>query len=137
MKVKSLSRVQLFATPWTVAHPAPLSMWFSRQRILEWVAISFSRGSSQPRDQPRDQTRVSRITGRRFILWATREGLSPKGRSPKPAAKGSRVGFNSRPHTLLQVDQLPCCLDQYIKIPCNDCCIAENSIYSPKPFLTG
>ena len=30
-KVKSLSRVQLFATLWTVAHQAPLSMGFSRQ----------------------------------------------------------------------------------------------------------
>ena len=38
-------------------------------RVLEWVAISFSRGSSQPRDR----TRVSRILGRRFNLWATRE----------------------------------------------------------------
>ena len=37
-------------------------------RTLEWVAISFSRGSSPPRDQ----TRVSRIGGRRFNLWATR-----------------------------------------------------------------
>ena len=36
-------------------------------RILEWVAISFSRGSSQSRDR----TRVSCIAGRRFILWAT------------------------------------------------------------------
>ena len=36
-------------------------------RILEWVAISFSRGSSWPRDQ----TRVSRIGGRCFNLWAT------------------------------------------------------------------
>ena len=35
-------------------------------RILEWVAISFSRGSSQPRDR----TWVSCIAGRRFILWA-------------------------------------------------------------------
>ena len=33
-------------------------------RILEWVAISFSRGSSQPRDW----TRVSCFAGRRFIL---------------------------------------------------------------------
>ena len=41
-------------------------------RILEWVAISFSMGSSQPRDW----TRVSRIAGRRFILWATRELIS-------------------------------------------------------------
>ena len=31
MKVKSLSHVQLFATPWTVAYQAPLSMGFSRQ----------------------------------------------------------------------------------------------------------
>ena len=38
-------------------------------RILEWVAIAFSRGSSQPRDW----TQVSRIAGRRFNLWATRE----------------------------------------------------------------
>ena len=30
-KVKSVSRVRLFATPWTVAHQAPLSMGFSRQ----------------------------------------------------------------------------------------------------------
>ena len=37
-------------------------------RILEWVAISFSRGSSQPRDR----TWVSRIGGRRFNLWDLR-----------------------------------------------------------------
>ena len=29
--MKSLSRVQLFATPWTVAHQTPPSMGFSRQ----------------------------------------------------------------------------------------------------------
>ena len=33
-------------------------------RILEWVAISFSRGSSQPRDR----TWVSHIVGRRFTI---------------------------------------------------------------------
>ena len=38
-------------------------------RILEWVAVSFSRGSSQPRNR----THVSHIAGRRFNLWATRE----------------------------------------------------------------
>ena len=32
MKVKSLSHVQLFATPWTVAYQAPPSMEFSRQQ---------------------------------------------------------------------------------------------------------
>ena len=40
-------------------------------RKLEWVAISFSRGSSQPRDR----TQVSHIAGRCFNLWATREAL--------------------------------------------------------------
>ena len=38
-------------------------------RILEWAAISFSRGSSQARDW----TRVSCIADRRFTVWATRE----------------------------------------------------------------
>ena len=42
---QSLSREQLFETPWTIAHKALLSMKFSRQeRILERGAISFSRG---------------------------------------------------------------------------------------------
>ena len=40
-------------------------------RGLEWVAISFSRRSSQPRDR----TQVSRIVGRHFTIWATRGDL--------------------------------------------------------------
>ena len=51
-------------------------------KVLEWVAISFSRGSYQPRDQ----TRVSCIIGKHFTVWATREvhalcwkGMSYKG----------------------------------------------------------
>ena len=44
-----LSHVWLVATWLTVALQAPLSMEFSKQEILEWVAISFSRGSSVPR----------------------------------------------------------------------------------------
>ena len=43
-KVKVLSRVQLFATPWTVAHQAPPSIGIVQARVLEWVAIAFSRG---------------------------------------------------------------------------------------------
>ena len=37
--------------------------------VLEWIAISFSRGSSQPRDR----TRVSCIVDRHFTVWATSE----------------------------------------------------------------
>ena len=39
--------------------------------ILEWVAISFSRGSSRPKDW----TQISCIAGRFFTIWATREGM--------------------------------------------------------------
>ena len=41
-------------------------------RILEWVAIPFSRKSSQPRDR----TEVSCIAGRFFTIWATRDAFS-------------------------------------------------------------
>ena len=39
-----------FVTPWTVARQAPLSMGILQARILEWVAMPSSRGSSEPRD---------------------------------------------------------------------------------------
>ena len=39
VKVKSLSRVRLFGTPWTVAYEAPLSMGFSRQEY--WSGLPF------------------------------------------------------------------------------------------------
>ena len=38
-------------------------------RMLEWVALPFSRGSSQPRDR----THISRISGRFFTSWTTKE----------------------------------------------------------------
>ena len=38
-------------------------------RILEWIALPFARGSSQPRDR----TQVSHIIGRFFTSWATSE----------------------------------------------------------------
>ena len=40
-------------------------------RVLEWVAFSFPRRSSWPRDR----TQVSRIGGRRFTVWTTVDGL--------------------------------------------------------------
>ena len=44
--MKSLSRVQLFATTWTVAYQAPLSMGFSRQEY--WSGVPFP----SPEDLP-------------------------------------------------------------------------------------
>ena len=39
MKVKSLSRVRLLATPWTAAYQAPPSMGFSRQEYWSGVPL--------------------------------------------------------------------------------------------------
>ena len=52
-------------------------------RILEWVAIPFSRGSSQPRDQ----TQVSRIAGGFFTSWVLKEAPEPPGKPVNPAFK--------------------------------------------------
>ena len=64
VKVKSLSCVRLFATPWTVAYQVSPSMGFSRQEY--WSGLPFP----SPRDssQPRNQTQVSYIAGRHFTL---------------------------------------------------------------------
>ena len=73
-KWKLLSRVWLFAIPWTIQ-----SMEFSR--ILEWVSFPFSRGSTQPRDQ----TQVSHIAGGFFTSWATRKAQEYWGGEPIPS----------------------------------------------------
>ena len=44
------SCVWLFVTPWTVAHQTPLIHGILQARVLEWVAVPSSRGSSRPRD---------------------------------------------------------------------------------------
>ena len=62
--VDQLCPTDQFVTPWTIAHQAPLSMGILQARILDWVTIPSSRGSSQPGDQ----TQVSHIAGRFFTL---------------------------------------------------------------------
>ena len=46
VKVKTLSRVPLFVTPWTVAYQAPLSMGFSRQEY--WSGLPFPSSGDLP-----------------------------------------------------------------------------------------
>ena len=58
---ESLSRVQLLAAPWTP--PGSSVHRILQARTLQWVAIPFSRGSSQLKDR----TRVSYLTGRFFL----------------------------------------------------------------------
>ena len=74
-QVKSLSRVQLFATPWTVAYQAPQSMEFSRR--VYWSGLLFpSLGNlSDPGIEPRSPTLqadalLSEPPGKPMQIWA-------------------------------------------------------------------
>ena len=66
--VKLLSCVLIFVIPWTSLADFSIRGIF-QPRVLEWAAISFSRGSSQPGDQ----TQVSYIAGRCFTLYSINE----------------------------------------------------------------
>ena len=55
--------------PMDCSLPGSLVQGIFQARVLEWVAIAFSRRSSRPRDR----TQFSRLVGRRFTVWATRE----------------------------------------------------------------
>ena len=62
---------------WTLCDPMDCAVHGILQTgILEWVAVPFSKGSSQPRGQ----TQVSCIAGGFFTSWATREALWREGR---------------------------------------------------------
>ena len=61
---KFLRYVWLSVIPWSVHG-------ILHERIMDWVAIPFSRVSSPPRDQ----TQVSCTAGRFFPIWATRGSL--------------------------------------------------------------
>ena len=68
--VKLFSHVRLSAIPWTIAYDIGSSLpGIFQAEVLEWLAISFSRGSSQSKDW----TQVSHIACRCFTIWATRE----------------------------------------------------------------
>ena len=74
-KCQLLSHVQLFTTPWILACQAPLSMGIPQARILDWVAMSASWGSSRTRGQ----TCVS------YVSWNGRAAslpLAPVGSLP-------------------------------------------------------
>ena len=69
-----LSRVRLLVTPRAVARRAPLSTWILQARTLEWVATSFSRGSSDPGVEP--ESPASLASGRQ-VLQQLRHWGSP------------------------------------------------------------
>ena len=65
MCAKSLQLYPTLCDPWIVACQVPLSMGIFQARILEWVTMPSSRGSS-----PRDQTHISYVSciGRQILL---------------------------------------------------------------------
>ena len=78
MKVKSVSHVRLFVTPWTVAYQASPSVGFFQARVLEWAAISFSRDLPDPGIEPGSpalQADTSELRGKLFSLCFPSTGL--------------------------------------------------------------
>ena len=69
MKVLVIQSCLTLCDPMNCSPPGSSVHGILQVRILERVAIPFSRGSSQPRDG----TQVSRIAGIFFTIWATRE----------------------------------------------------------------
>ena len=74
MKVKSLSRVRLFATPWTAAYQAPPSMGFSRQEY--WSGLPLPSPGGLPLLFPTGNIRE--------VDSISRSGRSPGGRHGNP-----------------------------------------------------
>ena len=72
-------------------------------RILEWVAMPSSRGSSQPRDR----TQVSHIAGRFYIVWAIREAHEYWSGWPVPSPGDLRNPATEPESPALQADSLP------------------------------
>ena len=68
--VKLLSRVRLFATPWTVAYQAPPFMEFSRQEYWSRLLFPSPGDLPDPGIEPRSPT-LQAVS--RFTVWATRE----------------------------------------------------------------
>ena len=88
----------------TLCHPMDYTVHGILQaRILEWVAFPFSRGSSQPRDRTQD----SRIAGRFFTSWDTREAQEYWSGEPIPSPVNLPNPRIQPGSPALQVDSLP------------------------------
>ena len=112
----SLSVMSDSLQPVNCSPPGPSVHGILQARILEWVTISFSRGSSWPRDR----TQVSHIVGRCFNLCTTRElqiqvltsKISGEERMPGWKKKGKEAGEGGKRGGLPDVSchlQIPRC----------------------------
>ena len=91
--VQSLSHVQLFSDPMDCSPPGSSVHGNFQARLLEWVATSFSRGSSQPRDWTHNSWMGRRI----LYCWATWEATSGGRKLQKSSTKHLRKPSFFRP----------------------------------------
>ena len=113
VKVKSLSRVQLFVTPWTEAHKAPPPMGFSRQEYWSGlpllsplsISVQFSRSvmfdSLRPHELQHARPPCSSPTPR------VHSNSCPWSRWCHPAISSSVVPFSSCPQSLPASESFP------------------------------
>ena len=108
MKVKSLSRVRLFATPWTVAYQAPPSMGFSRQEC--WSGLPFPSPGDLPNPGiepgspilqadalPSEPQSLRWVWFQRAALLSQRGPRTNAGQHPLPRAASLNLPFSSLP----------------------------------------
>ena len=107
--------------------------WIFQARVLEWVAISFSRRSSQPRDR----TRVSCTAGRHFTVWATREALRRRNKYHQTVVKSGSIHLNCESTLLIYQLQAAwrCCQPDGWRMECHLLCISWISNEAEYPLL--
>ena len=102
------SRVRLYVTLRTVAGQAPLSVGILQARILEWVAMPSSRGSSWPRDW----TRVS------YVSWTGRRVLYHERHLGSPLSLVSEFILSRAEHGAVMLHEgLPICITPHPWLP--------------------
>ena len=82
VKVKSLNRVQLFATPWTIADQAPPSMGFSRQEYWSGVSLPSLKSRLVTFLKPRDNFWYKDIPWRNFLAVQCLRSLTSNAGAP-------------------------------------------------------
>ena len=123
VKVQSLSRVRLLATPWTAAHQAPPSMGFARQEY--WSGVPLPSPLQIPRVSQRSdfskiwpKTRFRGITSHR--IWLTRSywgpwiGIFQQPPVPTPSKWSLELTLtNTSPRVLISMAFDQCCVHSF------------------------
>ena len=92
MCVESFQLCPTLCDPMDCSLPGSTVLGILQARILKWVVIPFSRGSSQPRDQ----TWVTCVAGRFFTIWAIRKAKKKK----IPLSPHLRIGLSKKAQIL-------------------------------------